>query len=243
MKKILLSSLLLAMVNPVLASGAHWGYTGHESPGHWGELSPEYQLCATGKNQAPIDLHAMIDADLKPLVITYKPGGDEVVNNGHAIQVNYQPGSTLDVNGHVFELKQFHFHSPSENIIEGESFAMEMHLVHLDDAGNIAVIGVMFSEGDENGELAKAWSVMPKQADRKAAPPATLDAAALLPENRDYYRFNGSLTTPPCTEGVTWILMKEPVTVSAEQVEAFTHVMHHPNNRPVQPVNARPVLK
>jgi carbonic anhydrase len=243
MKKILLSSLTLAMAAPVLASSAHWGYTGHTSPEYWGELSLEYQLCATGKNQAPIDLHAMLEADLKPLRIAYTAGGDEVVNNGHAIQVNYQPGSTLDVDGHVFELKQFHFHTPSENTIEGESFPMEMHLVHLDEAGNIAVIGVMFTEGEENAELAKAWSVMPKQADQKASPSATLDASALLPANPDYYRFNGSLTTPPCTEGVTWIVMKEPVTVSAEQVETFAHVMHHPNNRPVQPLNARPVLK
>jgi carbonic anhydrase len=243
MKKILLSSLLVAMVNPLLASGAHWGYTGHASPQHWGELSPEFQLCGSGKNQAPIDLHAMIEADLKPLGIAYSAGGEEVVNNGHSIQVNYQPGSTLDVDGHVFELKQFHFHTPSENTIEGESFPMEMHLVHLDEAGNIAVIGVMFTEGEENAELTKAWSVMPKQADQKAVPGTTLNAAALLPKNRDYYRFNGSLTTPPCTEGVTWIVMKEPITVSAEQVETFAHVMHHPNNRPVQPVNARPVLK
>jgi len=243
MKKLLSSTLLLVMAAPVMAGGAHWGYTGHTSPEQWGELSPEYQLCASGKNQAPIDLHALIEADLKPLGITYRPGGEEVVNNGHSIQVNYQPGSTLDVDGHVFELKQFHFHTPSENTIEGESYPMEMHLVHLDESGNIAVIGVMFEEGAENAELAKAWSVMPKQADQKAAPEETLNAAALLPESRDYYRFNGSLTTPPCTEGVTWIVMKEPLTVSPEQVDAFAHVMHHPNNRPVQPVNARPVLK
>jgi carbonic anhydrase len=235
---------MLAMANPVLASGgAHWGYIGHASPEYWGELSPEYQLCSNGKNQAPIDLHAMIEAELKPLSIAYKAGGVAVLNNGHTIQINYEPGSTLDVDDHVFELKQFHFHTPSENTIEGESFPMEMHLVHLDEAGNIAVVGVMFSEGTPNAELAKAWSVMPKQADQQAVPGETLDAAALLPKNRDYYRFNGSLTTPPCTEGVTWIVLQEPVMVSAEQVETFAHVMHHPNNRPVQSVNARPVLK
>ena len=243
MQKILLSCLLLGLVNSVVAGGAHWGYTGHGSPEHWGDLSPSYQLCGTGKNQAPIDLHAMIEAELKPLQIAYQPGGSEVVNNGHSIQVNYKPGSSLDVDGHVFELKQFHFHTPSENTIEGESYPMEMHLVHVDQAGNIAVIGVMFTEGAENAELAKAWSVMPQQADQKAIAGETLDATALLPANRDYYRFNASLTTPPCTEGVTWIVMKDPLTASAEQVKKFAHVMHHPNNRPVQPVNARPVLK
>jgi carbonic anhydrase len=243
MKKILLSSLFLALVNPAIAAGVHWGYTGHGSPEHWGDLSPEYATCSTGKNQAPVDLHGFIEAELNPLTIQYQAGGTEVVNNGHSIQVNYNPGSTLDVDGHVYELKQFHFHTPSENTIDGKSFPMEMHLVHLDQDGNIAVIGVMFNEGAENAELAKAWSVMPKEQDQKAAPAATLDANALLPANRDYYRFNGSLTTPPCTEGVTWIVMKEPLTVSAEQVEAFAHVMHHPNNRPVQPLNARPVLK
>lgn len=126
MKKILLSSLFLALVNPAVASGVHWGYTGHGSPEHWGDLSPEYAICTIGKNQAPVDLHGFIDAELKPLAIHYQAGGIEVVNNGHSIQVNYTPDSTLDVDGHVYELRQFHFHTPSENMIEGKSYPMEI---------------------------------------------------------------------------------------------------------------------
>ena len=243
MKRILLTPMLLSMMNLAAAGGTHWGYTGHEAPEHWGELNIEYSLCATGVNQSPVDLSGFTQAELKPLSIQYKAGGQEVVNNGHTIQVNYAPGSTLNVEGHVYELKQFHFHTPSENTIEGKFYPMEMHLVHVDKEGNIAVIGVMFFEGEMNNELAKAWSVMPKDHDKTATAASTIDANALLPKRHDYYRFNGSLTTPPCTEGVTWVVMKEPVTVSSAQVEAFAEVMHHPNNRPVQPLNARTVLK
>lgn len=243
MKRIILMPLLLSMMNLAAAGGTHWGYTGHEAPEHWGELSPEYSLCAIGANQSPVDLSGFTEAELKPVGIEYMAGGKEVVNNGHTIQVNYAPGSTLTVDGHAYELKQFHFHTLSENTIEGKHFPLEMHLVHVDKDGNIAVIGVMFSEGEKNDELAKAWSVMPKDPDITATAAGTIDANALLPKSRDYYRFNGSLTTPPCTEGVTWVVMKEAVTVSTAQVEAFAQVMHHPNNRPVQPLNARTILK
>lgn len=221
----------------------HWSYTGAEGPAHWGEIKPEFAVCSSGKNQSPINLTDFIEADLKPLTFDYQVGGNEVLNNGHAIQVNYAPGSTMTLDGHVFELKQYHFHAPSENQINGHSYPMEVHLVHADKNGQLAVIAVMFEEGKENHSLAQAWSKMPKQADEKAALTPSLSAADILPRKRHYYRFNGSLTTPPCSEGVWWLVMKEPVTVSKAQIEEFEHVMHHPNNRPVQPVNARPVLK
>ena len=243
MKKTFLVSILFSLVPSVFAAGAHWGYTGHEAPEHWGELSEAYSLCGTGVNQSPIDLTGFIEADLKPLDIQYQAGGQQVVNNGHSIQVNYAPGSSLTIEGRTYELKQFHFHNPSENTINGEFYPLEMHLVHVDDNGKIAVIGVMFSEGEANAELDKVWSIMPREHGQKVDASGAIDANALLPESADYYRFNGSLTTPPCTEGVTWVVMKSPLTVSKEQIEAFAHVMHHPNNRPVQPVNARTVLQ
>ncbi len=223
---------------------AHWGYEGAEGPSHWGDLNPEWILCKTGRNQSPIDLSGLIEGELPPLHINYRPDATEILNNGHTVQVNYRPGSTLTVDGHHFTLRQFHFHAPSENTIDGRAFPMEAHLVHADAQGNLAVVAVMFEEGAANPALTLAFSHMPEKAgDKHAFSAETVNAADLLPADRDYYRYNGSLTTPPCSEGVWWLVMKQPMTASKAQIEHFRHVMHHPNNRPVQPINARPVLK
>jgi len=159
------------------------------------------------------------------------------------VQVNAAPGSAIEVDGATFELRQFHFHAPSENLIDGKSFPLEAHLVHADKDGNLAVVAVMFDQGDANKALAAAWPQMPLHGGEKAALNLPVAPLELLPADRDYYRFNGSLTTPPCTEGVRWLVMKHAVSASAEQIAQFKHVMHHPNSRPVQAVNARPVLK
>ncbi len=222
--------------------GSHWGYSGAIGPDQWKTLKPEFAACA-GRNQSPIDVAQTIEAELKPVQFSYQPGGGEVVNNGHAIQVNYDAGSSITVDGIRFELKQFHFHSPSENRINGKSFPLEAHLVHADKDGNLAVVAVMFDEGKANATIGSAWSKMPKAEGGTNPLPAKAAAAGLLPADRDYYRYNGSLTTPPCTEGVRWIVMKKPMTVSKEQVEAFKSTLGFANNRPVQPVNARPVLR
>jgi carbonic anhydrase len=239
---VLMCGILLASTSAYAATGAHWGYSGAEGPENWAQLSPEYGAC-TGKNQSPIDLTGFIEADLAPIQFSYRTGASEILNNGHTVQVNYAPGSKIDVGGHEFELKQFHFHAPSENHIDGKSYPMEAHLVHADKDGNVAVVAVMLEEGAENEALKSAWAQMPEDAGDKHAISEALSAEAILPANRDYYRFNGSLTTPPCSEGVWWLVMKEPVSASKEQIERFAHVMHHPNNRPLQPVNARPVLQ
>jgi carbonic anhydrase len=173
----------------------------------------------------------------------YKQGGSEVVNNGHAIQVNYDAGSGIEVDGTRFDLKQFHFHSPSENRINGKSFPLEAHLVHADKDGNLAVVSVMFDEGKENPAVGAAWGQMPKSAGGKNALPNKVAATGILPADRDYYRYNGSLTTPPCSEGVRWIVMKKPLTVSKQQIETFQKTLGFANNRPLQAVNARPILK
>lgn len=234
--------LLLTSGSACFAGAVHWEYTGENGAENWAKLSPDYGSCM-GKNQSPINLAGFIEAELKPIVFHYTSGSADIINNGHTVQVNVLPGSNITVDGVSFELKQFHFHAPSENLIKGKSFPVEAHLVHADKDGNLAVVAVMLSEGKANKALASAWAQMPEHEGDKIALTTSISPKDLLPKNHDYYRFNGSLTTPPCSEGVRWLVMKNPTSVSKEQIDEFTHVMHHPNNRPVQPINARPVLQ
>ena len=222
--------------------GPHWGYEGEAGPDRWATLSPEYGACS-GRNQSPINLTGMVKAELKPLRFAYNEDGYEVINNGHTIQVNFKAGSSISVDGTEFGLKQFHFHSPSEHRIDGRSYPLEAHLVHSDAEGNLAVISVVFVEGRANPVVGAAWERMPKAAGDRKPLSAKVAAAGLLPEKRDYYRYNGSLTTPPCTEGVRWLIMKEPMTVSKQQIEEFRGTLGFDNNRPLQPANARMILQ
>jgi len=223
---------------------AHWGYTGKLAPENWGKLDKKFKACSEGKNQAPIDLSNFIKADLKPLTFAYNATATEIFNNGHTVQANVAKGSSFSLDGKDFELLQFHFHTPSENTIKGKFFPMEAHLVHSDKDGNLAVIAVMYEQESENAVIKSLWEKMPKKVgDKHSLADAAINAFDLLPKDKSYYRFSGSLTTPPCTEGVRWIVMKKPVTISKEQVDEFAHVMHHPNNRPVQPLNSRIILK
>jgi len=239
-----LAAAAVTVALPALAgTGAHWGYEGVEGPTHWGQLDPKWHSCGDGRNQSPIDVQGAIHADLPPLEVHYAVGGDDEINNGHTIEVHYQPGSYITVDGHDYALKQFHFHAPSENHLNGKEFPLEAHLVHADADGNLAVIAVMFEEGAHNQALATAWQDMPKDAETHHELLTQASAGALLPADRSYYRFNGSLTTPPCSEGVVWLVMKQPIKAGADQIERFARVMGHPNNRPLQPVNARVVLE
>jgi len=243
-KNILLSLVVMgALGSTAFAEDPHWGYTGHEGPDAWGSLSPKYKECSEGKNQSPINVVHSMEANLEPLTLDYKSGSMDIVNNGHTVQVDLSAGNTLTIDGTVFELKQFHFHTPSENEIEGKVYPLEAHFVHLDKDGNIAVLALMFEEGEENKALAKEWAHMPKNAGDKIELKLDGIAKAMLPENLEYYRFNGSLTTPPCTEGVRWFVLKTSVTVSKAQVEQFAAVVHQHNNRPIQPLNARMIVK
>ncbi len=241
---------LIFIASALLISGCdseheskHWGYSGDESPKHWGELHKDYGLCSSGKNQSPIDLKSFIESDLAAIEFNYSTLVSDIVNNGHTVQANYAAGSSITLNGHNFELKQFHFHTPSENHINGKSYPMEAHLVHADKTGNLAVVAVMFEQSVANSAMADLWKQIPKKAGDKDSLSSKVNVSNLLPENKDYYRFNGSLTTPPCTEGVVWLVMKNSVSVSKQQIETFSNVMHHANNRPVQAMNARPVLE
>jgi carbonic anhydrase len=245
MKKNFTLAVVLSLCGSLAQAGTgpHWGYTGHAGPQHWGELDPAFGLCAKGKNQSPVNIVGALEAELPPLDIAYGGKASEILNNGHTVQANFPAGNFLTVSGHRFELKQVHFHTPSENHIDSRSFPLEAHFVHADASGNLAVISVMFQEGGENAALATLWREMPMNAGERHPLHASFAAPDLLPVDRDYYRFSGSLTTPPCSEGVWWLVLKNPLTVSKAQVEKSAHAVHGHNNRPVQPENARPFLK
>ncbi len=235
--------LTLATLHTAQAGSNHdWGYASHKAPEHWASLNTNYQSC-TGANQSPINIQQTVQAKLPALKFNYHSSAQDIIHNGPTIQINFKSGNDLNLDNQQFELKQFHLHSPSENQIQGKSYPMEMHLVHASTTGELAVVAVMFDEGKENQKLAKLWKELPQKAGA-AIPLKQQDlASAFLPDKLEYYRFNGSLTTPPCTEGVRWIVLKDIQQASKQQIEAFAKLMEHPNNRPVQAQNARVVLE
>ena len=248
MKKLLTTGAIwLALTTSGLSGtgGTHWGYSGTVAPEYWGELDPAYRLCKTGKNQSPIDINEdnTVKACLKPIKFSYANDAKSIVNNGHTVKVKSKGKSYILVDGKKFTLRQFHFHAPSEHTLNGEHFPFEAHFVHTDEKGNIAVVGVFFKVGKENPEIAKLWSSLPSTVNQEALLKEEINFKNLLPKKKDYYRYSGSLTTPPCSEGVRWFVLKEPVELSQKQLEEFKRVMGVNNNRPVQPVNARKVLK
>lgn len=242
MKRAALSlGVLLACAHAgAVTPGTHWDYSGEAGPENWATLTPEFGACS-GKNQAPVDIDGLVEADLAPLRLNYKTGTSEVVNTGHTVQVAYAPGSQLSLDGNDYELLQFHFHMPSENHIKGQSYPLEGHLVHADREGNLAVIALMFKEGEQNAALARLWDAPPQAGQARQIAP--MNVTELLPADLDYYRFSGSLTTPPCTEGVRWLVLKQPVVASKQQIEALQSAVGHANNRPLQPLNSRVVLQ
>ncbi|MDO9392411.1 MAG: carbonic anhydrase family protein [Methylotenera sp.] len=221
----------------------HWTYAGKEGPESWGKLSPEFITCDVGRNQSPINIEETARASLKPLKAIQKFAAKDIVNNGHTVQINFKEGNMLALDNAAFQMKQVHFHSPSENTIRGKSFPLEAHFVHADSKGNLAVIGVMYTEGKANVALAKLWEQLPNEAGEPVELKNRVIPSDLIPENRGYYRFSGSLTTPPCSEGVRWLLIKTPSTASKEQIEAFKRAVNHDNNRPVQPLNGRLIVE
>ncbi len=223
--------------------GRHWTYEGETGPAHWGELSPDYAACSKGKRQSPVDIANPVEAELPALKFNYKKSRElAVLNNGHAIQVNASKGNTLKAGKSEFELLQFHFHSPSEHTLNGKYYAMEVHFVHKDGAGNLAVVGAFIEEGKHNAAYDKIWRHMPKEAGKKKILLTSYNTPELLPKNKDYYRYPGSLTTPPCTESVTWLVLKTPIQLSKKQIDEYRAVLNH-TNRPVQPLNNRLILE
>jgi carbonic anhydrase len=211
---------------------AHWGYSGSEGPAHWAKLSPEFAACGKGRNQSPIDIRNAAQAKLPPIKFDYATRVDDLVNNGHTVQANMVPGSSITVDGIQFNLKQFHFHTPSENLVDGNHYPKE---------GDLAVVAILFEEGPENSVLKRLWKHMPQHVDEHDRIDEGVNPQDLLPVSRHYYRFTGSLTTPPCSEGVRWYVMKESVMASEEQVKKFTKAIGA-DARPVQPLGARLIL-
>ncbi len=240
-KNIITICAITALATGCATHNTHWGYSGDEGPENWTTINADNYACS-GKNQSPINLTHFIQADLPSIKFNYQAGGNEIVNNGHTVQINYQGGSSIKVDGKIFNLLQFHFHTPSENNINNKSFPLEAHLVHADKNGDLAVVAVMFKEGAANKGLEQAWAMMPKHPGDKNTFDHAINVNDILPLNQDYYRFNGSLTTPPCSEGVRWLVMKQVLTASKQQIATFSKVLHEPNNRPLQKINARTVL-
>jgi carbonic anhydrase len=211
---------------------SHWDYEGEGGPLRWGRLNPAWAKCETGTRQSPIDIRDGIKVELDNIGFDYKPARFSVLDNGHTIQVNVGAGNTITVMGRMYELVQFHFHRPSEERINGRNFAMVAHLVHKDVDGRLAVVAAMITEGAAHNLVQTVWNNLPLEKNDATAPTTLIDMNQMLPIHREYYTYMGSLTTPPCSEGVLWLVMKEPIQLSTQQLAIFARLY---------PMNARPI--
>jgi carbonic anhydrase len=223
------------------AQPPHWEYEGAAAPEKWGQLAPEYGACGAGREQSPVNLDQPITALLKAPAPHWQAMPLEVVNNGHTIQVSCAKGSSLELDGVTYDLIQYHFHHPSEHHIAGTAFEMEVHFVHKAENGNLAVLGVMIAKGEANSTLETIWRNLPDKAGQTVKADLLLLPNGLLPKDNASFRYAGSLTTPPCSEIVSWVVYRTPITASEEQIGKFAKMF--PNNaRPVQPLNRRKLL-
>jgi len=217
-----------------------WSYGGTENSTHWGDIDQAYKTCKLGRDQSPINLENAVEAAPANITFNYQPAPLEVFNNGHTVQVNYAPGSTVSINGETYDLLQFHFHTPSEHLFEGEAAPMEVHLVHRNAAKELAVVGIAMVAGEADPIVEQIWANIPEASETKQAAGVMINAADLLPSSLTYQSYIGSLTTPPCSEAVKWNVMVEPIEVSEEQIETFS-TLYQVNARPVQPTNGRQI--
>lgn len=222
-------------------SALHWTYQGETGPAQWGALDTTYATCLEGTKQSPIDLTGAKGADLPDLVFHYEMATGSIIDNGHTIQVDVKAGDTVTIDAGTFTLVQFHFHGPSEHTVAGKPYPLEVHFVHNDGAGKLAVVGVLVAEGQANPAFDSLISSLPTDANKPKALASPVDVAAMLPSIQATYRYAGSLTTPPCTEGVTWNVMVQPITMSKAQIASFTAAFAEPNNRPTQKLGTRPL--
>jgi carbonic anhydrase len=242
----LIAALALgATLNAHAAGAAHWSYTGQGAAAHWAELDPSFETCKVGKTQSPINIVTKgvpaAAAGTKPVAFAYTPGAGEVVNNGHTIQVNLPASGAITLDGTEYKLLQFHFHTPSEEKVDGRAYPLVAHLVHKSADGKLAVVAVLFKQGRENAALKPVFAKLPAKEGDKIALDGSIDISALLPADHAYYAFPGSLTTPPCSEEVRWQVLKTPVEISSAQLTAFRK-LYAMNARPVQPLNGRPLV-
>ena len=227
-----------------MAEELHWGYEGETGPDNWGRLSPDFALCADGRAQSPIDIRNASELDLVDIRFHYGRTPNRVTNTGHGIQVDVEGDSHILYNGIRYDLLQFHFHAPSEHTIDGQAASLEAHFVHHDpNSGMLAVVGILLEAGDvDNQAYAPVFGNLPAEADMTVSTQDNLDLGVLLPQTRGFYTYQGSLTTPPCSEIVRWLLLDTPVALSAGQIAAFTAIYAN-NARPVQPLGDRDLLR
>jgi carbonic anhydrase len=226
----------------IAAEGTHWSYDGDGGPAKWGDLDAANKVCSLGSQQSPIDIGATIKSRLPALEIDWAHRADTIVNNGHTIQLNFAEGSTLTLGDVKYKLLQVHFHRPSEHLIGGKNFPMEAHFVHRADSGALAVVGVLMATGKPNVAFSKIISTMPAKEGPAVKADAGIDPNAMLPAKRGYYRYPGSLTTPPCAEIVEWLLLTDPIQVAEADVASFAK-LYPLNARPAQKDNRRYVLQ
>ena len=224
------------------AERAHWSYEGAGGPAKWGDLDAANKACSVGAQQSPIDITATIKSQLPALKIAWGKTADTIVNNGHTIQLSFAEGSTLKLGDTTYRLLQVHFHRPSEHLVGGKNFPMEAHFVHRADSGALAVVGVLLTEGKPNAAFAKIIATMPAKEGPAVKADAGINPNDLLPGKLSYYRYPGSLTTPPCSEVVEWLVLTTPMPVAASDVAAFAK-LYPMNARPVQKDNRRYVLQ
>ena len=246
---VLLSALCSLPLSVALGQENHpepahnWTYSGEHGPEHWGDLSSEFSTCAFGKAQSPIDIRNPVSAQLPSIRFSYRASPLKIINNGHTIQVNYASGSMMAVGQKAYELVQFHFHHPSEEKINGRPYPMVAHLVHKDKGGTLGVVAVLITEGHANQLMSTLWNNLPPEEGKELElDRVKVDVTQLLPADHGYYTFTGSLTTPPCSESVTWYVVEAPTAISKAQIEKFATV-YPLNARPIQPLNDRVVLK
>ena len=239
MKRILLLALSFSFITVAFAEDKphHWNY---EEVNHWGDVA-EFATCKVGKEQSPINIvtKSVKKSELAPLDIHYVASKAEIVNNGHTIQLNLSAAGFANLKSKQYKLVQFHFHTPSEEKIDGKNYPLVAHLVHKDDVGNLGVIALLIKEGKENAALKSVFANLPK-AEGKSDLADNINVSDFLPKSLTYYGFNGSLTTPPCSEGVAWHVVKEPIELSKAQIASFRAIFKK-NARPVQPLNGRTV--
>ncbi len=223
-----------------------WGYSGPGGPSNWADINEDYAICGSGTSQSPIDLDSLTSTARYGGAVEfhYNPTDLTILNNGHTIEVEYDPGSWIVAEGRTYNLVQFHFHSPSEHTFgRGAHFDMEMHLVHRTTSGSLAVVAVLIREGKENTALAPVWERLPSEEGEERFPDVEVDATDVLPSDSRAFHYMGSLTTPPCSESVRWFVLREPIEMSAEQIAQFRAALEAScctqNNRPTQSLNGR----
>lgn len=219
-----------------------WSYNGDSGPEHWAELNPDYSACASGLLQSPVNLTGAADKPIDNLQFHYQPSPLHIINTGKTLMVPFTQGSHITLDEQDFELRQMHFHAPSEHTIDGELADAELHLLHKNSEGKLAMVSLLIRQGEANPVLARLLTLAPDNQSELRDTETTIDATNLLPEQQTSYRYMGSLTTPPCSEGVRWIVMTEPLEISPAQLATLVRTVPG-NNRPVQPLNDRPLLR